>query len=115
MQHHGIEPCERGEPPRHAIAAVGEYPAYLALRGFNVGGSRRRWRFEALLREYAVSETIGVDRRDERTLTAGAHGHRGHHRDAERALERSAVQTVAALLGDVAHVERHDHRPPETS
>ena len=46
-------------------------------------------------------------------LAAGAHRHRLHHRHAECALERGAIEPVAALLGDVAHVERDDHRPPE--
>ena len=115
VQHHGIEARERGEARRHAVAGLGEHAPHLALRGLDVGRARRRRRLAAAarLRQHLAGEAVTVDGVDELLLTAGAHRHGRHHRHPERALERGAVERVAALLGDVAHVERDDHRAAE--
>ena len=99
----------------HAVAGGIEHAAHLALRRLDVRGRGGRGRLQARVRTLAgrLVEAVVVDRLDELALAAGAHGDRADHRDAERLLERGAIELVAALLGDVAHVERDQHRAAE--
>src|SRR5207302_1368436 len=79
------------------------------------GGARQRRRRVALLgasRRFS-SGTVRVDDLRQRALAAGAHRDGRHHRHTERTLERRAVERVAALRGEVAHVEGDDHGPTQ--
>jgi len=116
VEHHGVEARQHPQPGRHAIAGFVQHAAHFALRGLDVGGARGRRRLDAERSSPFKGrrrEAIGIERLDERALAARAYGHRRDHRYSERALERRTIERVAALRGEVAHVERHDHRPPE--
>ena len=114
VQHHRIQARQQAQACRHAVADFLQHAAHFALRRLDLGGAahgrrpgaRRRCAPAALKSKCSIASTSCA-------LAAGAHRHGLHDRHAERALERRAVELIAALLGDVAHVERDDHRPPE--
>src|SRR5207248_1829399 len=91
----------------NAIAGLVQHAAHFALGGFDLGGARQRQRRDALLgaRRRFSSATVRVDDLRQRALAAGAHRDGRHHRHTERTLERRAVERIAALRAEVAHVE----------
>jgi hypothetical protein len=106
MQHHGVDAREEEEAPRHVIVDVLQDAPHFALRRLDVGAEERCARRSRKLRR----QVAAVDGLNERALAARAHGHRLDHRYADGRLKRGAIQAKAALLGEIAHVERHDQR-----
>jgi hypothetical protein len=78
------------------------------LGGFDVsnsGGCRRNHYLAGRLREI-----VAVDRLEQLALAACADGYCFNDGDAEHLLQGCPVDLVAALLGDVAHVQGDQHR-----
>ncbi len=80
------------------------------MRRFDVGRAGRWRRFDAA---ESFSESELIDGLDELTFAAGAHGNGLDDWHTESVFKGGAVDTIAALLGHVAHVERDQHRPTD--
>src|SRR6185437_6173246 len=105
-----VESRQESDPGRYPIADFVENSPDFPLRCLDFGRGRHWKGFDF---SGFFGEAVLIDGLDQCALTAGADSNRFDYRYAQRVFERLAVESVASLFGDVAHVEGDDHRPAD--